>query len=126
MDDALSTFASQDSRSVTVKTRDGMVKLDTEHITYAELCQRCVVYHMLNGTEVESVTIRSTFSSAVAELLSDHRFTLGGTSLAVNLSCITSVENDTVHFKCGNSVYLSKKAFRDVRSKWCSFWFIDN
>lgn len=114
---------SKKEQSFLVKTKEGSVKLNIDTILYAELCRRVITYHLINGSTIESITIRTPFSEAVHDLLQDKRFTLCGAGMAVNLHHITSVENELILFKNTHKVFLSRKACRDIRSAWYDFWF---
>ena len=94
-----------------------------DSILYAELVKRMLVFNLVGGKTVESTTLRTTFSEAVAELTKDSRFMICGSGLLVNLHHITSVGNDSLVFRNGQKVYLGKKLCRDIRSAWNEFWF---
>lgn len=116
-------IASHNTQSFPLKTKDGTVKLKYDSILYAELCRRIITYHLVNGKEIDSITIRTPFSEAVRDLMQDDRFVLCGTSLLVNLHHITSIENDMMIFKNTYKLYLSKNSCRKIRSIWYDFWF---
>ena len=120
MDDILDT---KPEKSLIVKTKEGSVKLPVDSILYAELAKRTVVYHLVNGNSVESVTIRIPFATAVQDLLEDNRFVLCGASMIVNLYHITVVDSDSILFRNGDKAFIVKRASRELRSLWCDFWF---
>ena len=122
LDEALRSVARQKEAGIIVKTRDGSVRLTLDTIYYAELNQRSIVYHLSGGKSVETVQIRTTFAEAIQELLQDNRFFLCGKSTVANLHHITMVEKETLEFRDGARVYLTKKACADVRSAWNEFW----
>ena len=91
-------------------------------ILYAELDKKTVVYHLINGKTIEASTIRTGFSEAVQELLQDNRFTMCGTSMAVNLYYIHIVDHDTLVFTNSQKAYIGRRASRELRSVWSDFW----
>lgn len=123
LDEALHSVAQQKDAGVIVKTRDSSVRLALDSILYAELCQRSIVYHLAGGKTVETVQIRTTFTEAMQELLQDSRFFLCGKGVVANLHHITMVEKETLAFRDGARLYLTKKACSEVRSAWNEFWF---
>lgn len=123
LDEAAASVASVKEKSVIVRTREGSVRVNFDSILWAELSRRVIVYHLTGGKTVESVQIRTTFSEAVQEFLSDDRFILCGASIMANLHHITLVEKDSLVFKDTYKVYLPRKACSEVRSAWCDFWF---
>ena len=123
MDEAMESLAQRGEESLMVKTRDRIVRLNYGSILYAERNKRSVVYHLTNGTEIESLSIRTTFSEAVQPLLQDRRFVLCGASQVVNMEQITAIENEALVFKNVYRVYWSVKSCRELRSAWYNYWF---
>ena len=123
LDEAAASLTLREEKFVTVKTRERSLKLNFDSIVYARLNRRAIWYHLTNGTVVESVHIRTTFSEAVQPLLKDVAFALCGASLAVNLNHIIGVESEALIFKGAETVYLGKKACREIRSVWYDFCF---
>lgn len=122
LDDAIRTMTNRKEKSLIVKTRDSNVKVVFDSILYAELVDKKIVYHRINGDCIESSSIRTTFAEAIQALLSDGRFVLCGAGLAANLYYITSINNDTLSFQNGHKLYIGKRAGRDIRSVWSDFW----
>lgn len=121
--EAVKSFSAEEEKYILVKTKQSMAKLSFKSIMYAELLNRTVVYHLSDGSRVESLSIRTTFSEATQELLRDRRFVLCGASMVMNLCHITKVGSDSVVFMDKYSAYPSKKACRELRSVWCDFLF---
>ena len=122
LDDAIHRIADRKEKNLIVKTRGRSVKLGYDSILYVDLHNKNVIYHLVDGTVVESTSIRTAFSDMIGELLSDSRFVLCGNSMAVNLYYITMVEKDALFFKNGSKIYIGKRAGREVRSTWVNFW----
>ena len=110
-------------RNIIIKSKGNSTRVNYDSIMYAELCRRIIVFHLVDGRSIESVTIRTTFSENVQELLRDNRFMLCGAGMIVNLSHITMVDNESISFKDTHKVFLSGKVCREVRSAWYDFWF---
>ena len=108
-------------KCIIVHTRDELVKIPFDSILYAELVKRSIVYHLTDGSSVETVTLRVPFAEAMISLLKDDRFLLCGASLAVNLFHVTSVEKDALVLK-NIRIYMPKKACSNIRSAWLDFW----
>ena len=97
------------------------MRLSLDRIIYAELSKNIIIYHLINGRSVKSITIRCSFAEAVSRLTADNRFVTCGTSLAVNLQHITALENDRLIFRDESSVHLSRKQMNEIRAAWHSF-----
>ena len=123
LDKLISAAAVRKEKSLIIKTKDSSIKLSFDSILYAELIQKTIVYCLLNGKQVESTSIRSTFSEATQELLKDSRFSLCGSGRVVNLSYIVEIDSENLYFKNGTKIYAGRRAVRELRSVWYDFWF---
>ena len=121
--DEIAEQISAKEKSLIVKTSEGITRLSYDNITYAELVRKAIVYHLADGSTVESTTIRTAFSKAVEELLCDSSFFLCGSSMIVNLYHVSSVKKDSLVFRNERILFLPKSACLDVRSAWIDFWF---
>ena len=122
MDEALQSISIKKDRSTVVKTKQAAVRVRYDDILYVELCKRVLVYHLKNGTAVESVHIRTTFSEAVAELAQDRRFTPCGASMLINLNHVAAVAVESLTFEENTTLHLSKKTCRELRTLWNDYW----
>ena len=123
LDEAYEIISHESNQKFMVKTKENSLLVSYDSILYAELVKRMLVFNLVGGKTVESTTLRTTFSEAVAELTADSRFMICGSGMLVNLHHITSVGNDSLVFRNGQKVYLGKKLCRDIRSAWNEFWF---
>ena len=123
LDEAYEIISHESNQKFMVKTKENSLLVSYDSILYAELVKRTLVFRLVGGKTVDSTTLRTTFSEAVAELTADSRFMICGSGLLVNLHHITSVGNDSLVFRNGQKVYLGKKLCRDIRSAWNEFWF---
>ena len=122
LDEAIQTLAVKKGKSLIVRTKESSTKVSFESIMYAKLAGKSIAYHLTNGVTVEGVSIRTTFSEAISELLLDERFALCGSGTAVNLYHVTTVDGDTLYFKNGGKLYIGLRAGRSLRSVWMDFW----
>ncbi len=122
MDDAIRELSERKSRGIMVKTKSGSLRIPLDSVLYAELSRRAVKYHLTDGRTVETTTLRVPFPEAVGELLTDRRFVLCGASMAANLHHVTAVKSEGVVFRSGASVFLGKKACRELRTAWNTYW----
>ena len=99
MDEAINSIHIKRDKSAIIKTKDGTARVAFDSILYVESHNRVLTYHLVGGRAVESTTFRCSFADAVRELLADSRFAVCGVTAVVNLSHITSVENEGVVFR---------------------------
>lgn len=122
LDEAILTLSNRREKSLIVRTKDSSTNLILDSILYAALKGKSIVYYLSNGKTVEGISIRTSFSEAIRELLQDGRFVLCGSGMAVNLYYITTADNDTLTLKNGQTLYVGRRASRELRSAWMDFW----
>lgn len=122
LDEALAMPSEKRENGMVVKTGQSSIRLTFDSILYAELKKKDIHYHLTNGKVVESTSIRTGFSEAVQEMLRDSRFFMCSTSMVLNLYHVHGVNSDTLTFQNGESIYLSRRASRELRSVWVEFW----
>ncbi len=123
LDDAIKDISSKVDRSIIIKTKDGNVRISASNILFVELCKRILVYHLSDGSTLESIYIRVPFAEATKELLEDKHFVQCGAGNVINLSQVTMVCNDEIIFKNDFSAFFSKKICTELRSVWTKYWF---
>ena len=121
VDEAIDLIYVKNEKSIMVKSKERTVKLTFDSIMYVETAKRAVIYHLVGGKSVESLSMRSGFGETISELLADKRFMLCGAGMAVNLDHITEVENEAVVFDDTYKPFLGKKACRDLRVAWSDY-----
>ena len=123
MDDAIKAIAVKKDKSIVIKTKERSVKLTVDSIMYAEINKRGVIYHLIGGRSVESMSLRTSFSESVKGLLEDPRFSLCGAGAIVNMDHITEIGNEEVVFGDTYKPFFGKKACRELRNAWNEFLF---
>lgn len=122
LDAALAHLCEKREKAMVVKTGQSSIRLSFDSILYAELKAKDIHYHLTNGKVIESMSIRTGFAEAVQDILRDNRFSMCSTSMVVNLYHIHALTSDTLTFQNGQTVYLSRRASRELRSIWADFW----
>ena len=123
LDRATADINRRKERTIKVKTADDISLIPFDDIVYVELVRKSLCFHLVDGTEVNSLSQRDAFSQCVSPLLSDRRFSLTGTSMCLNLFFVKSVGKDSVLLKNGETLYISKKACLSLRADWLDYWF---
>ena len=121
VDEALDLIYVKNEKSIVVKSKERTVKLTFDSIMYIETVKRSMIYHLVGGKSVESLSMRTGFQGAIADLLADKRFVLCGVAMAVNLDHITEVENEAVVFDDTYKPFLGKKLCRELRVAWSDY-----
>ncbi len=123
VDEAIAAVSEKKDKSMIVKTKERSVRLKYDSIMYAEFNKRIICYYLTSGKTVETLTVRTSFSQAVSELLADKRFTICGQSMIVNLDHITEIENNAVVFGNTYRPFLGEKLCRKLRDTWAEYLF---
>ena len=118
LDDTLHIISNNADKNIIVKTKEGNVRLYASNILYVELCKRILIYHLADGSTLESIYIRVPFTEATKELLADKQFVQCGAGKIVNLSHITMVTSDEIIFMDTYKFFFSKKTCNEIRSIW--------
>jgi len=123
VDDAVASINKRKDKKLTVKTKEKVVKLSYDKIMYAELNDRCVRFYLEQGITVDSVTLRTTFSQAMEELLGDSRFFMCSQSMLVNLEQISEMSSTEIAFGETRRVHIGEKNSRKLRPVWTEYLF---
>lgn len=126
VDDAIKAIAVKKDKSIVIKTKERSVKLTVDSIMYAEINKRGILYHLVGGKSVESVSLRTGFSESVKELAEDPRFAMCGAGAIVNMDHITEVGSEDIVFGDTYKPFFGKKACRELRNAWNEFLFSNN
>ncbi len=122
LDRAVTALEKQRQSCVAVKTKQSLRLLRLDDILYAELSRRTVHYHLADGEQVDSVTIRRSFQEETAPLLADSRFLACGASFVVNLHYVSAVEKNSLCLDGGIQVPLARKAAGEATRRWSDYW----
>lgn len=107
---------------VSVKTRDGFRRLPFRSIMYGELVERCVHYHLSDGSVLESTSLRGSFREAVRPLLEHRSFVLCAASFFVNLLFVERVESAGLRLTGGKPLPLSRLFRAEVTNRWLDYY----
>lgn len=106
---------------VTVKTRDGLRTLCADVVVCCEYVRHTVLYTLVSGERVETLTISGSFAEHVAPLLRDQRFIQPHAAFIVNMSCVDRLSKEGFAVKGGAFVPVSGKQFTAVRNAYMSY-----
>ena len=121
LDDALKDFSNKSDRFVIIKTKDGNTRISLNNLLYVELNKRILVYHLDDGSTLESLYLRMPFADAVQDILLDKSFIQCKASLVVNVSKISTVTDDDVIFTNNDKAHFSKKICNEILTAWTNY-----
>ena len=121
LDDSIGSWLREHQTFVTIKTRSGLHRLAIRTVVYGELVGHCVKYHLVDGSVLEGMTVRTSFREAVANLLEHERFVLCATSFFVNLSFVDMIEASGLKLVNGGVVPMSRSMRAEVTNRWLDY-----
>lgn len=122
LDRACRTVAcSRDAGLFEFKTAAVVRRLDPADITYADITDRAVCCHLRGGEAVIGRKLRGSFSREVAPLLEDRRFVICGAGMAVNLSAVEHVDDESVLLRGGVMLYPSRSACSMLKKQLAAY-----
>ena len=107
--------------SVTVKTKDGLRPLSAGQIACCEYKKHVVLYTLLGGEQVETMTLSGSFAEHIAPLLRDERFLSPHVSFAVNMSRVEKLTREGFTLREGGFVPVSAKQYAAVRDAYLDY-----
>ncbi|MEG1167592.1 MAG: LytTR family DNA-binding domain-containing protein [Gordonibacter sp.] len=122
LDEALARFREKDEGAHCVRTKGGIRRMLVREVASVELRQRQVRYHLADGSDIFSVSLRSSFAEAIVSLLDDRRFVLTSTSFAVNVAYVTSVQKSSAMLFDGEAVPITRMHRLAVKQAWEDYW----
>ena len=121
LDDACKGISNKTDRYIIIKTKEGNTRISLHNLLYVELSKRILVYHLDDGSALESLYLRIPFADAMQDILLDKNFIQCGASLVVNISTISTVTNEDVTFTNNEKAYFSKKSCNEIRTAWTNY-----
>lgn len=108
---------------ITVKIKEGIRVLKFSSIVSCERKGNMVLYSMLGGEIVKSLSIRSSFSNYIEPLLSDRKFLQTHTSFVMNMKYVKKITPKEFIMKDGSIVPISDKFYPSVSKSYLDFIF---
>ena len=122
LDRAMDILARRQELGVMVRTKGAYRRVLHSELQYAELCGRCVHYHLTDGETLESVSLQKACRDEVADFLAAPAFLLCGASYLINLAFVTQVDKSFLYVKDGTRIPLPRKNAPQIRTAWVEFW----
>lgn len=109
---------------IEVKTKAGLMRVPVDNITYVNVVDRALSFHLLNGTQLQTKCLRSTFQETVEDYIGQTPnmadFIYAGKTLLLNLSYIAELNKGEVTLITGERLSVPKTAISSIRKAWLS------
>lgn len=122
LDELAEQWLRQRQDFITIKTKDGLQRVALHTVVYGELADRCVQYHLADGSILEGMSVRASFQSAVQPLLEHRRFVLCSASFFVNLAYVKRVDATGLCLTDGTLLPLSRQLRGEVTDLWMDYY----
>lgn len=109
--------------NIVIKTAIGEKRVRANALNYINIVQRCLCYHLTDGTMFDGQALRTSFEKAISPL-QYHRsntFLFLPPSLLINVGEIKILDTDKVIFENNDILYISKKQHDLIDSAWKSY-----
>ena len=90
-------------------------------LNYINITNRNLRYHLANGKEYDSQTLRQSFSKEISPLLIKPELYFIQPSLLVNLTNIETLWADHMQFENGDIIYYPKTAYDKLKEAWKNY-----
>ena len=90
-------------------------------LNYINITNRNLRYHLANGREYDSQTLRQSFSKEISPLLIKPELYFIQPSLLVNLTNIETLWADHMQFENGDIIYYPKTAYDKLKEAWKNY-----
>lgn len=121
LDRVLKQIERQGGSKLYVRTKDGLMNVNTGDVMYVENISRCSVYVLKDGRRVTSVCNRGSFEKSVGFLKELPEFVQPHKSYFVNMRCIRTFGSKSMLMDDGTQIAISRKRFAETRRAYLSF-----
>lgn len=108
------------STLIEVRVNSGYMRIAIEDISYVNIVNRALCYHMQDGTTIRSIFLREPFRNAVDLLLRQPTFCIAGASLLINLEAVRVVGRDAILLSHGEWLVPPRTSFKSIYYAWNS------
>ena len=122
LDIAVENLGQRASRPVTISSaHNGVMVVPMESIVYAEGRNHSITYHLKDGRNVQSRTVREPFAQSVGALLESGHFIQPHQSFAVNMNEICRLSGQTLHLSNGCEIPLARSRLAGIKAAYIEF-----
>lgn len=114
----MEAIAKYEVKQTMVNTKNGYIKIDVGDINYIDITRRNLCYHLIDNSEIISVTIRKSFSTYIGAFQYNPNFLFIEPAFLINLGQIAKLDLDRVTFKNDAIVYINKKQYEKIYAAW--------
>lgn len=118
LDMSLRRVEFEESKTVNIKVRGGYETVDIKNILYLDYRNHVVTYHMNDGDEISTSTLRIGFVEYLRTNLEGMGFVQCHESIAVRLEAISGLSRDTITLRNKEMLPVSKSRYKSVEEAY--------
>lgn len=121
LDIAIKHIDLEEEKPINLKVRGGYKTIYPSEIVYIEYFRHVVKFHLSNGEEVDSITLRIGFTQFLEENLEIENLVRCHESYVANLSSIDSLTKTEITTRYGDIIPISKSRYPEVSEKYLNY-----
>lgn len=121
MDFALNRTFPVGESTISVKSRDGIVNINTSQLMYVQNVSRVMRICMADGEVIESVYIRQPFEEELKDLLKNARFLQPHKSFVINLDYVEKLLLHDFVMRGGTVIPISRKNLTATKKRYLEY-----
>lgn len=122
---AILKISLEKSKIISIKTKEGITAVRYHEILYVEYNNHCLLFYLLDGSILTTVSTREPFESTAAELLKDIRFARPHASFVINMYYVRSIADKKFLMANGSFISISQKNYAEIKKKYVDY-LLDN
>ena len=107
---------------ITIKTKDGLQAVNVLNVTFVESRDRCLHYHLSDGSVVVSIYNHGRFEDSFVPFEPFQQFVQVHKSFLVNMDFIKELQADSISMNDGSVIPISRNQKNNVRSRYLSYF----
>lgn len=121
MDYALNRAIPAEDSTISIKSRAGIVNINTSQLMYVQNVSRVMRICMADGEVIESVYIRQPFEEELKELLNNERFIQPHKSFVINLDYVEKLLLHDFVMRGGTVIPISRKNLTATKKRYLEY-----
>jgi Response regulator of the LytR/AlgR family len=109
------------SKIISVKTKEGIAAIRYHEIVYVEYKNHSLLFYLLDGSTLSTVSTREPFERTVNVLLDDSRFARPHVSFVINMQHAHSIAGKNFLMINGSQISISNKNYKVIKNRYMEY-----
>lgn len=121
LDRAISAITTAYSQSISIKTKEGLVRIQLHLIAYIECNGHILYFHTIDKKIITSIHMRIAFKKTASPLLEDDRFIHPHKSYIINMDQINKIDSHKFEMRDGFIIPIAQRSYREIKNNYLSY-----